>query len=79
MFTVCRQLKELELDVRHVMSDKRAALRAIIRSKLRLKMLKLVNAFDDSDAGWFRQQVKDQQVLPVPAIIITAEHWNPVG
>lgn len=48
----------------------RAALRIIIQHRLRLRRLVLAGQFDETDAMWFRQQVRDQQLLPVPTIIV---------
>lgn len=68
LFEGCKSLEEFSLE-HHRMDVDRVALRAIIQCKLRLKVLKLVRGFEESDGVWFRQQIRDQQLLPLPAIL----------
>lgn len=71
MFDACRELKELTLGVHDGSVDRRGILKTIARQKkLRLQRLQLGRGFDVMDMLWFREQIKDRQVLPVPSISI---------
>lgn len=71
LFSACTELKELTLALVSCLSfNGRDALRAIVDNRLRLRVLTLKEAFDKSDAVWFRQLARDQQLLPVPQIVL---------
>lgn len=71
--STCTQLNELTLEAQRASVDCRAVLSAIIKHKLRLKLLKLIGGWcNQSDAVWFKQLSRDHQLLPVPRLVY---HW----
>lgn len=70
VFAACTQLKELTLEVQRVGVNGRATLGGIIKNNLRLKMLKLMGGWSESDVMWFKQLAREHQVLPVPTMIL---------
>lgn len=66
----CKELKELTVEVHYMADFGWRVLRAVLAARLQLKKLKLVGRFGSCDAYFFRQQARDQQLLPVPVITI---------
>lgn len=69
VFAACPGIKELKLETYHCPElERRAPLRAIVSRRMRLSQLRLVGAFNQPDVAWFRQQIRDHQLLPQPEI-----------
>lgn len=45
---------------------------AVIEHKLRLQRIHLIDCFPLFDQGWFRQQAREQQLVPVPQIVMSS-------
>lgn len=68
VFATCTKLKKVLLEFDRDVVD--LPLQAIIAGKLRLSLLELVGKISESEIEWFRQQIRAQQLLPIPKIII---------
>lgn len=66
LFGACTYLTEFTL---YRVAERDKALQPIITQRLRVRLLRLVGPPDEADAAWFRHEVREQQLLPVPMIV----------